>query len=213
MYGASFEVLANGAGTAGTNYSQLRSSGTVSLGNSNLGISLLDGYAPQSGDTLTIITAARVTGTFSQGNSITVESGKNRYLFTITYNATSVVLTLASAKLHPPHPPNPQPKSVEAVAAAGPPNAQAGLLQALAALAAAAGSPHPQTELVEAVPAAAGPPNAQAALLHAVADEEAAITAVARARLRDGHTDLWTATDLALADLDPATDISAAFIP
>src|SRR5262249_54848349 len=84
LYGASFEVVANGAGAAGTNYSQMRSSGTVSLGNSNLEMALLGGYTPQKGDTLTIISAAKVTGTFSQGIRITVRSGNHNYIFTIT---------------------------------------------------------------------------------------------------------------------------------
>jgi hypothetical protein len=71
----------------------------VSLGNSKLEISLLGGHTPQAGDTLTIVSAAKVTGTFSQGARITVRSGNHNYVFTITYNATSVVLTYVS---HPP---------------------------------------------------------------------------------------------------------------
>jgi hypothetical protein len=105
MYGASLGVVANGAGTAGTNYSQLASSGTVSLGNSTLNFSLLGGYTPRAGDTLTIVSAAKVTGTFSQGDRLTVNSGNVDYTFTITYNATSVVLTFASLRTrHPGRP-------------------------------------------------------------------------------------------------------------
>jgi hypothetical protein len=90
LYGAEFGVIAKGA--AGTDYSQLTSSGTVSLGNSNLVLSLHN-YIPKAGDTLTIITAAKgITGKFIQGNSITV----NGFTFNITYNANSVVLTYRS---------------------------------------------------------------------------------------------------------------------
>jgi hypothetical protein len=63
----------------------------VSLDNSTLNLSLI-GYTPQAGDSLTIITSdGGITGTFSQGNSITV----NGFRFRITYNANSVVLTYA----------------------------------------------------------------------------------------------------------------------
>jgi hypothetical protein len=92
MYGASFAVVAKGATTAGGDYSQLFSYGKVSLGNSNLMLNLVGGYTPKAGDALTIISAmGGVTGTFSQGTSITV-GGFN---FTISYNKNSVVLTYA----------------------------------------------------------------------------------------------------------------------
>jgi hypothetical protein len=97
LYGATFTVYAKGAKTQGTDYSWLASGGQVSLGNSKLDVSLIN-YNPNSGDKLTIITAKGITGKFSQGDSITVGSFK----FTITYNATSVVLTRASLVSQPP---------------------------------------------------------------------------------------------------------------
>ena len=89
MYAASFTAVANGAGTA--DYSQLVGSGTVSLGNSSLALNL--GYTPNTGDKLTIITGKTVTGQFSQGTTIKAAFRSTNYAFTITYNATSVVLT------------------------------------------------------------------------------------------------------------------------
>lgn len=98
MYGATFAVKAKGATTAGTDYSQLVTFGKVDLGNCKLDLSILNGYAPKAGESLTVISAAGgITGTFSQGTSITVNGVK----FTITYNKNSVVLT-----------PTPQPRLV-----------------------------------------------------------------------------------------------------
>lgn len=90
MYGATFAVNAKGATTAGTDYSQLFSYGKVNLGNSKLVVTLVNGYTPKAGDTLTIISAmGGISGTFSQGTSITVGG----FHFKISYNANSVVLT------------------------------------------------------------------------------------------------------------------------
>jgi hypothetical protein len=92
LFGASFVVYAAGAGTQGRDYGWLHSDGEVHLGNSQLDLSLI-GYTPQTGQSLTIITAAKgITGTFSQGNNIKV----NGFTFNITYNANSVVLTVVS---------------------------------------------------------------------------------------------------------------------
>jgi hypothetical protein len=93
LNGATFTVKAKGAGTAGTDYGQMSSFGKVSLGNSKLNLDL-NGYVPKIGDSLTIITTTGgISGTFSQGSSITVGGAT----FKITYNATSVVLTLTNA--------------------------------------------------------------------------------------------------------------------
>ncbi len=93
MYGSTFLVNAKGAATAGTDYSQLVGFGSVSLGNSKLDLNL-QGYVPKPGDSLTIISATGgIIGKFAQGSSITVGG----YTFKITYNATSVVLTLTTA--------------------------------------------------------------------------------------------------------------------
>jgi hypothetical protein len=89
LFGASFVAYAGGAVKQGSDYSWLSSDGKVNLGNSKLDLSLV-GYTPQAGDSLTMITAANgISGTFSQGSSITV----NGFKFNITYNANSVVLT------------------------------------------------------------------------------------------------------------------------
>lgn len=86
--GAQFLIPAKGATTPGSDYSQLVSSGTVDLGGCTLNVALL--YTPSvDDDPLTIIQATEVTGTFFQGSDIAI----NGYHFTITYTATSVVLT------------------------------------------------------------------------------------------------------------------------
>jgi hypothetical protein len=100
LFGASFTAFAKGAATRGSDYSYLSSDGKVQLGNSKLDLSLT-GYTPQTGDSLTIITAANgITGKFSQGDSITV----NGFTFNITYNANSVVLTYAPSLATSPAP-------------------------------------------------------------------------------------------------------------
>jgi len=92
MYGATLRVIIRGAATVGTDYSQLASFGNVDLGNSKLELAL-SGYVPKAGDSLTIVSAAGgIKGKFSQGTSISVGG----FTFKITYNATSVVLTLAA---------------------------------------------------------------------------------------------------------------------
>jgi hypothetical protein len=99
--GAFFLVYANGNGSPGTNYSQLASNGTVNLGGSTLAVGLVGGYTPAINQTLTIVTATTVTGTFSQGSSINVAG----YTFSITYNnlitdvPNSVVLTCTGVPL------------------------------------------------------------------------------------------------------------------
>ncbi len=195
MYGATFRVVANGAGAAGTHYSQLVSSGTVSLGHSDLDVSLVGGYVPDAGDTLTIISAAKVTGTFGDGNRVTVRSGGHDYVFAITYNANSVVLTFTPqlrGRKPPGGPPHPRDVLADAVEAlVGPPNPSAGSPPAPVAV----------------------PSGAHAGLPPALAEEEAAaITAIARARLQQVHAHVWTASELALSHPRPATGLRAAFI-
>jgi hypothetical protein len=90
MFGSKLEILAKGAGTAGTDYSQLASSGKVDLGNSNL-VLTLNNYIPKAGDTLTILTAKNgITGQFKSGATVVSTTG---FRFNVTYNANSVVLT------------------------------------------------------------------------------------------------------------------------
>ena len=91
MYGSKFGVIAKGATTAGTDYSQLVSSGKVNLGNSNLVLYRDINYIPKAGDTLTILTAANgITGQFAQGTS--VMDSTNTFRFNIKYTANSVEL-------------------------------------------------------------------------------------------------------------------------
>lgn len=74
--------------TAGTEYDRLVVSGTTSLGGANLQVSL--GFAPAQGQSFTILQCGGgITGQFAQGTSISV-GGRQ---FSITYSATSVVLT------------------------------------------------------------------------------------------------------------------------
>jgi hypothetical protein len=93
MYGARFGVIANGAATAGTDYSQLASTGKaskVSLGNSDLVLYRNINYIPKTGDTLTILTSANpITGVFKQGTSVFDQTGAFR--FNINYNVKTVV--------------------------------------------------------------------------------------------------------------------------
>jgi autotransporter-associated beta strand protein len=86
-----FSVQVNGT-QAGTQYSQLISSGSVDLGGANLAVAL--GYTPTDGDSYTIIQGTSITGTFAQGSSITV----NGHAFTILYNSDRVVLTAGTPK-------------------------------------------------------------------------------------------------------------------
>ena len=60
--GANFDVILNGA-TAGTQYDQLNSTGTVSLGGANLNLS--GSFTPVPGDVFTVVSAASVTDTFN----------------------------------------------------------------------------------------------------------------------------------------------------
>jgi hypothetical protein len=205
MYGATLGVFARGATTPGTDYSQLFSFGKVSLGNSKLNLSLVSGYNPKAGDVLTIISAlGGITGTFSQGTSITV----NGFQFTITYNQNSVVLTFARHGNAPPQ------------RAAGSPNPPAGVVQPMASLA-AAGLLDLEAGMVEAPVAEQPPPkrqitNSSPAQVPLTSTEEHALPAAAGSvdlftvvMHKPGHElelaglDLWTQPDL-IADLSPA---------
>ena len=81
--------------TAGTQYDRLNVAfpSTINLGGANLTGSLTGGFNPAAGDQFTIVGAVAVGGQFAQGNSITI-GGR---LFSITYNAQSVVLTALPA--------------------------------------------------------------------------------------------------------------------
>jgi hypothetical protein len=102
IYGPKLQIIAKGATTAGTDYSQLASSGNVSLGNSELVLYRDINYIPKKGDTLTILTAKSITGQFRQGTTVFDTTGAFR--FKITYNANSVVLTYNPLILSAPAP-------------------------------------------------------------------------------------------------------------
>ena len=89
-----FTVYLDGT-TAGTQYDQLQSSGTVNLNSCTLNASLGGGYTPALGDTLTIITAATLSGTFN-GLVDSAALSVSGYKFTISYPANKVVLTCAA---------------------------------------------------------------------------------------------------------------------
>jgi autotransporter-associated beta strand protein len=88
--GSSFRVQANGP-TVGTEHDRLAATGTVNLGGSTL--SFTPGPAFARGDSVTIITAAAVTGTFNGLPDLGTFSSGNRF-YQIDYTPTSVVVTL-----------------------------------------------------------------------------------------------------------------------
>jgi fibronectin-binding autotransporter adhesin len=80
-----------GGTTVGTQYSQLQVGGTASLAGA-LTVTLASGFTPTIGSTFTVLTAATVTGTFS--NSTIAINGTEH--FNVSYTTTGVVLTVAS---------------------------------------------------------------------------------------------------------------------
>jgi hypothetical protein len=94
---ATFAVDINGV-SVGTQYDRLNDAGdgNVVLGGANLAVSL--GFTPSIGQTFTIIQTNggfSVSGQFAQGSSLVA----NGQLFTISYNAVSVVLTAQGSSL------------------------------------------------------------------------------------------------------------------
>lgn len=80
-----------GGTTVGTQYSQLKVSGTASLGGT-LTAALVNSFTPTVGQTFTILAAHSVTGTFTN-TTIAINSTEH---FAISYTSTSVVLTVVS---------------------------------------------------------------------------------------------------------------------
>jgi hypothetical protein len=70
-----------GGVTPGTGFSQVNISGTATLG-STLNVIFINGFIPPGGQTVAILNAAGVSGTFAQANGASV-----------TYGATSVTLS------------------------------------------------------------------------------------------------------------------------
>ncbi len=80
-----------GGTTVGTEYSQLKISGTASLGGT-LAVTLINSFTPTIGQTFTILTAKSITGTFTN-TTIAINSSEQ---FDISYTSTGVVLTVVS---------------------------------------------------------------------------------------------------------------------
>jgi len=81
-----------GGTTPGTQYSQLKLTGTANL-NGALNVNLASGFTPAVGTQFTILSAASVTGQFSTPNLPNLPAG---LLWTVLYNPTSVVLVAAA---------------------------------------------------------------------------------------------------------------------
>jgi hypothetical protein len=80
-----------GGTTVSTQYSQLKVTGTASLGGT-LNVALINSFTPTVGQTFTILTAKSITGTFS--NSYIVINSTE--YFAISYTSTGVILTVDS---------------------------------------------------------------------------------------------------------------------
>jgi|HubBroStandDraft_1064217.scaffolds.fasta_scaffold00057_21 fibronectin-binding autotransporter adhesin len=89
-----------GGTTLSTQYSQLKISGTASLGGT-LAVTLINSFTPAIGNTFTILTAKSVAGTFTN-TTIAINSSEQ---FDITYTSTGVVLTVVSTPASHSNPP------------------------------------------------------------------------------------------------------------
>jgi len=85
-----------GGTTVGSKYDQLKT--TTSSLNGTLNISLINGFVPTIGSTFKIVTFNSETGQFSTVNGLPINSSEH---FTITYQGTDVLLTVASGALSP----------------------------------------------------------------------------------------------------------------
>jgi outer membrane autotransporter protein len=90
----SLAIQINGA-TAGTKYDQLNVTQAATLGGT-LKITLGSAFTPTVGQTFTILTASSVSDQFATVNGLAINTNEH---FNITYNAGSVVLTVASGPL------------------------------------------------------------------------------------------------------------------
>ena len=88
------DIQINGA-AAGTKYDLLKVTQGATLGGT-LNIALGAGFTPALNETFTILTASTVSAQFSAVNGLAINSSEH---FNITYNAGSVVLTVASGPL------------------------------------------------------------------------------------------------------------------
>jgi hypothetical protein len=89
--GGTLSIPISGANTAGTDYGQLSLGGAATLGGT-LQIQTASGYAPPVGTTYTVLKAATINGTFANvtGTQLSNES------YSVSYTATSVMLTVVA---------------------------------------------------------------------------------------------------------------------
>jgi hypothetical protein len=80
-----------GGTTVGTQYSQLKVTGTASLGGT-LTVGLINSFTPTIGQTFTILSAHSISGTFTN-STIAINSGEQ---FDVSYTSTGVVLTVVA---------------------------------------------------------------------------------------------------------------------
>jgi hypothetical protein len=81
-----------GGRTVGTQYDQLRITGAATLGGT-LNLDLINNFTPAIGNTFTIISFASETGTFANVNGTHINNNEH---FVVNYNATNVMLSVAS---------------------------------------------------------------------------------------------------------------------
>jgi len=94
--GSSSFVVEIGGTAAKTQYDRVIANGSVALNGANLSASLINGFVPGAGDHFTIIqSTGSISGTFAQGNSITI-GGKT---FSIIYNPNDVMLTVPTTRM------------------------------------------------------------------------------------------------------------------
>lgn len=79
--------------TAGTEHDQLVVAGTAALGGT-LRLRVIDGFVPDDGDALTVLTASSVTGEFAEVDSSGLPAGQSAE---VAYTPTTVVVTIRGA--------------------------------------------------------------------------------------------------------------------
>jgi hypothetical protein len=84
-----------GGTAAGSQYSQLNVTSTVSLGGT-LNIKRIKGFVPNIGDTFTILTGSAVSGQFATVNGRSINSSEH---FQVNYGATSVMLQVVQGPI------------------------------------------------------------------------------------------------------------------
>lgn len=82
-----------GGATVDTQYDRLAMSGACTL-DGTLNLSLINAYDPAIGATFTVVTCSSLSGAFAQVNGLDIGNGK---LLSLSYTATSVVLTVVAA--------------------------------------------------------------------------------------------------------------------